>query len=126
MSAGLVPDVGSKVSGAVSIPFIDRSTGSEFPVAAPAVGGATAEKADTLLEVKAARISAVQNFMVGGLAVVEIDLRFQKCAGLMLSLSPFLGSRTSEVVTVENQKKLREPRGTSSIRRCVKSQLQLR
>jgi hypothetical protein len=65
MRAGLVPDVGSNVSASLSIPFIDRSMGSGLPVAAPVEAGATAEKANALLG-KAARIRAVQNFMLDG------------------------------------------------------------
>jgi hypothetical protein len=66
MRAGLVPDVGSKaIAESPSIPFIDRSTGSGLPVAAPLEVGAIAEKADALVA-KAARTRVVQNFMLDG------------------------------------------------------------
>ena len=60
--AGFSPPVGSKVPSA-SMPFMDLSTGSGFPVAAPLEEGATAEKAEAVLK-NEARIRAAENFIV--------------------------------------------------------------
>lgn len=63
MRAGLSPSVGSNVFGSLSIPFIDRSTGSGLPVADNDDVGATAEKAAALL-MNEAKIMAALNFIV--------------------------------------------------------------
>ena len=71
ISAGLSPSVGSKVLGSLSIPIIDRSTGSGLPVAEPTDDGATAEKAEALLT-NNATMRAAENFMVGFISLWKI------------------------------------------------------
>jgi hypothetical protein len=64
MRAGFSPAVGSKVALSLSIPFMDLSTGSGFPVADDVEDGATAEKADTGLVSEARTIAAEKNFIL--------------------------------------------------------------